>query len=250
MKTATAEELWTPEKEAAYQALANEAKARFNAAQGAWVAFVTYLRAIELTDDWRRPDYNHFSDFLRAEFPAAFGYERYSNLIKAVEVYGRDFMERMDPDASHCLTTDRMLMCPGAVTRVKEWCELHFGQHGVMPEHNTILGYTKRATEAAREAPRLVRQDVVTRQLRSENATLRRVQVQAEKALSLRDGLVAENARLRAELKAAKQRIRELERQLARAQKEIVKRERSGSSKIARGARSSSPKAKKHAAVA
>jgi regulator of replication initiation timing len=218
--------------------MATEAKARFNQAQGAWIDFTVYLRTIEDSGVWNRPEFSDFKDFLRKEFPAAYGIERYGNIKRAVDIYGVDFMRRVGSEVAHCLATNAMLSTDGAVDKVRAWCEEHFRQHGVMPEYNTIVGYTKRATQAPRHPlPKLMRQRNEVAELRSEITVLKRTHTKAQLIIAEHETLAQENARLRAELKVARARIRELEAQLRAAQKQVEKFERSSGAKSTAGAR-------------
>jgi hypothetical protein len=232
-----AESIWTEQQEAAYQAVIVEAKQKYNAGHVAWIDFVMYLREVELSGAWRRPGDSQFAEFLRREFPTAFGAERYSNIVKAVEVYGREFMARVGVEAAHCLTTDAMLTTKGAAGEVRGWCEEHWRVHGVMPGHEEVLGYTKKFSDEPRRPPRLVLQQTEVRRLRAENQQLMRGHSKAVKAIEAHETLREENARLKVELKAANAKIRTLERELSTAKKQLDKFERSGGANSAGTAR-------------
>jgi hypothetical protein len=212
-----------------YTALVKEAKAKFNAAQGEMVDFVVYLREIEHGGRWRLPQYAGFGDFLAAEFPAAFGVRRYQNIAKAIEVYGSDFMRRMGADSAHALTVDAVLVEPANVAKIREWCEAHWMKHGVMPDANTVRGWTMRLTpvEKAR-APRVVEQQETARALQAEVIALRRLETKAEKAIgkvdTWRERALTAEAELktaRGELRDVKARVKELEKENARQARQI-----------------------------
>jgi hypothetical protein len=256
---------WTKKQQNAYDKMVIEAKELYNSAQGSWVEFALYLWDIEDKGTWKNPNmkFNGFGDFLRAEFPAAWGNTRYQNVKKAIQVYSASFMRRVGIECAHAITIDSMVVNDDYVVELKNACEDHFGAHGVMPDINTIRDMVDRIARPPRAPSRLSAQRKQRQELQKENSLLKRSQTKAEKAIETHDVLVeknatlkadlkdvrskgkesrevilAENKQLKIELKAAKTRIRELEHELTKTQK-ALERERSGSVKKNGGARTS-----------
>lgn len=228
---------WTDKQQEAYDQMVAEAKDRFNSAQESWVEFVLYLWKVEDKGVWKKPSYSGFENFLKTEFPNAFGLVRYTNAKRAIQVYGEDFMRRMGIECAHAITVDAMITEQENVKKMKEACEAHFDEHGVMPGIDDVYKIRSRIVRLPKPVSRLVERRRRERELQQENSQLRQTQAKAERAIEKhealvdekaglkeklketrdsRESLLAENKQLKAELRTAKARIRELEKELRR----------------------------------
>jgi len=227
---------WTAKQRNLYNKTVTKAKRLYNSAQAGWVDFVLYLSEIEDKGLWKNPEkgFNGFSDFLREEFPAAWGIERYNNAKKAMRAYGVEFMKRTGIECAHAITIDAMFEDPAYVPRLIKECEDHFAENGVMPDINTIRDYVYKITRVSRPVSRRSEQRRREQELRRELSQFKKTHAKAEKAANVVDKLKEENQRLKAELRAAKARIRELENELSQFKKA---RERSNGARRAGSAR-------------
>jgi len=228
---------WTKKQQQAYDRMVVEAKVKYNSAQESWVEFVLYLWKIEDDGVWKHPSYNGFGDFLKQEFPTAWGLARYTNVKRAIQVYGEDFMRRMGIECAHAITVDAMITDAQHVSKMKEACEAHFEEHGVMPGIDDVYKIRSNIVQLPKPVSRLVERRRRERELQQENSQLRQVQAKASRAIEkhealvgekdglkeklkevreTRESLLAENKQLKAELRIAKARIRELEKELQR----------------------------------
>ena len=236
----------------AYDKMVKKAKSIYNQAQGSWVDFVIYLIEVEDSGVWKHPNYSGFGDFLGVEFPAAFGMTKYINARKAINTYGANFMRKLGIECSHTITRDAIITDEQHIKKLREMCEAHFSNNGVMPAIYTVNKFVKKIVPIENGTTRLIEQRKRTRELekelsklKTENKEFLKAVIRAEKEAEKLERkatrtdskvsnyaelqnenkeLKAENARLRKELKASKMEIEKLERKLQ-------KYERSGGSK-------------------
>ena len=213
-------QVWSAKQKSEYEKAVAKAKELYNSAQASWVDFTLHLWKIEETGVWRDPErnFNGFSDFLREEFPAAWGFERYNNAKKAISKYGDEFMKRVGIECAHAITIDAMFKNPKYVSTLIKECEDHFEENGVMPDCNTIRDYVYRITCVKRPVSRRSEQRKRERALYEEISNLKNnlkdiktEKTEIEKLKEENQKLKEENQKLKAKLQAAKLRISELE---------------------------------------
>lgn len=180
-----------------YEQTVNEIKQLLSRVHSAWVDVFLKLRDVERDGVWKMGGYAHFGDFLREEFPNALGLERYTNGIRAIELYGEDLVRRVGVQAAHAMCVEAVAKDDGRRAQLTESINLHIADHGVAPDVNKIRDMVRGI------APEVVRPSRETRS----------VQAIAH--------LKAENAELKKQLRVANRRIKELESELARAQKPV-----------------------------
>lgn len=174
----------------------NAIVARIRELLGRWletgVDLFLELRDVDLSGKWKLPGHATFRDFLRAEFPSALGLERYNNVVRAIELHGVDRVRQVGVFACHTLSVDAIAKSAERVELLGTTIDRYVSDHGVPPDANTIRDMARGI------APELVRPH------RSTVAALR-------------------DLRLAEELKVARARVRELERELAERDKVIAK---------------------------
>lgn len=168
------------------------------------------LRDVERAGDWKAPGHAQFVDFLKAEFPTALGIERYQNVVKAIDLYGIDFVRRIGVHSCHALGVEAVARDPARIALVKASIEHHIFEHGAAPDDNKVRDIVRGI------APEIGRPHRDTR-------------------------TITEIARLQGLLRTANVRIRELEKQLAEARERPAP---GGSTERVKkgGARKASPK--------
>jgi hypothetical protein len=246
---------WTQEQERRYAEIVTKAKGLYNKTQEASIEFVVYLRTVELSGEWRRPNFNHFSDFLKREFPTSFGIKSYDNAVKLIEVYGQDLACRVGLEAAHAMTVDAIILHKNRIAAVTNALEDYWERDGVMPEYDIILKLTKEVVPRENAVIPLITRNR-QRQIELKNAALAaakelkvarrdtqqaeeraaKAQRQAERATKRHETLAEENVRLKAELKEAKAEVRRLTRENARLTKLV---EGFGKKRKPKGSRSS-----------
>lgn len=152
------------------------------------------IRRVELAGDWRAPGHASFTDFLAAEFPNAIGFERYENVIQAIEVHGLDFVRRVGVHACHATTVKAIAEHPERAELLRASVDEHVRVHGVAPDRNKIRDMVVGI------APEVVRPSPETRAVterRAMQARIRELTREVERLTRERDELAAECERLR-----------------------------------------------------
>ena len=70
------------------------------------------MREVEREGDWMLPGYEDFSDYLRDQFRNALGFERYGNVIQAIELHGVDFVKTIGARACHAVSVKAIAESP------------------------------------------------------------------------------------------------------------------------------------------
>ncbi|HET9954149.1 MAG TPA: hypothetical protein VFQ61_06580 [Polyangiaceae bacterium] len=150
------------------------------------------LQKIDKKGIWRIA-YSSFGDFLSREFPNALGLNRYENVIHAIAVYGEKRVRQVGVEGCHAL------LCAEVVKSEDKRSELEAS----IDRHVQVTG----TPPPPREIRRIVR------------GILETPSPLAKATISLRrdSALAQEVVLLRAQLREAKKRIRELEAQLRKA---------------------------------
>lgn len=151
------------------------------------------LRKIERDGDWQAPGHATFSDFLRAEFPNAIGIDRYQNVMRAIDVHGVEFVKKIGVHAAHAASVSAIAEHPERLQLLQQCVNKHIEDRKVPPERDEVIRMVRDiAPETAK--PRGMVRALLTEQSLRETVT-----------------------RLTKELREARARIRELEREKARA---------------------------------
>lgn len=150
------------------------------------------LREIETDGAWKAPGHATFVDFLKEEFPTALGIERYTNVMRAVELYGEEFVRRVGILPCRAISQQAIAEDPKRVDLVKQTVQRHIQKHGCAPDDNTVRDFVRGI------APELVKPHSTTRE-------------------------VVELEELRVRVREANAKIRKLEKDLKDARGEIEK---------------------------
>lgn len=174
-----------------YTKLVGEIKSLIAAANNAWVDVFLRLREVERDGVWKLGKHGTFIDFLRSEFKDFLGIERYTNVIKAIEVHGEEFVRMVGASAAHATIPDAIVREPQRLSEFQASIKLHHSEHGVPPDANKIRDIAKgiapelvrpsRETQAVREIARL----------QSENSQLKQENKQLKKRVSELEGKLA-----------------------------------------------------------
>lgn len=148
------------------------------------------LQAVDRSGVWKHPGHATFGDFLRAEFPTALGIERYQNVINAINVYGIERVKQVGIDSCHALTVKALIDDDGKRARVLSGIDNFVKTNGCAPDRNKVRELVASVAPETRKDPKELRE-------------------------------LDETAKLRAELTLASKRVRDLERENKRLQKEI-----------------------------
>lgn len=177
--------------------LSREEHARYNRAIGeirtllelwleAGIDLFLTMRKIEKQGDWKLPGHATFNDFLRKEFRNALGFEKYNNVIQAIELYGENFVRTIGVEPCHTISISAMAESPEnreeLVSSVKEHIDLHGSPPDRNKMRNIVLGIAKLAKEPSIETE-LVRLRAEVKKLRAECARLKEhvVDLEAER---------------------------------------------------------------------
>ncbi len=146
------------------------------------------LRTVDSSGVWKHPGHATFADFLRAEFPTALGIERYQNVINAIDVYGIERVKQVGIESCHALTVKALVENEEKRALVLEGIDNFVRTNGCAPDRNKVRELVAAAAPETRKLPKELTEVFLT-----------------------------------AELKAAKKRIGELEREIKKLKKENEK---------------------------
>lgn len=152
------------------------------------------MREVEKRGDWKLPGYATFTDFLHDEFKNALGFEKYNNVIQALELYGESFVRKIGVNPCHAVSVKAMADSAANRKQLVEAVEVHIQQQGVPPDRNKI---TRMVREIAGLPPRLspetelVALRTEVKRLKAECARLRErvAELESERERLLRNGV-------------------------------------------------------------
>ena len=149
------------------------------------------LKKVDDSGIWKHPGHATFGDFLRAEFPTALGVERYQNVINAINVYGVERVKQIGIESCHALTVKALVEDESKRTRVLQGIDSFVKKNGCAPDRNKVRELVASVAPETRRTPKEL--------------------LGPETELALRR-----------ELQSAKVRIKELERENKKLEKEIA----------------------------
>ncbi len=154
------------------------------------------LREIETSGDWQNGEHANFQDFLTAVFPNhVVSFDRYYNVINAINVYGKERVADLGVECCHALLHPKVTNDEAARTRVTAAIDQYIA--------------TNKAPPPRAEVQRIVRGEVQEPSpLSRSSLAIRRTSEQQETIARLRD----EVATLRKENKALKRKLQRLEK--------------------------------------
>ncbi len=147
------------------------------------------LRDVDRSGIWKHPGHATFADFLRAEFPTALGIERYQNVVNAIDMYGVERVKQIGIESCHALTVKALADNPEKRARVLAGIDNFVQTNGCAPDRNKVRELVSSVAPETRRLPKELLES-------------------------------SEIERLRSEMRVATKRIQELERTVARLQKE------------------------------
>jgi hypothetical protein len=156
------------------------------------VDLVLVVKEVEDSNVWLSGGFGSFQTYLTRTFPNMhMGYGRYRNVVKAIELHGEKKVRELGMENAVALSADALFKEQGAHERAVDRVDSFRRDNGYSPEPE----WTRR----------VVRQEA---------------RLPEQKQDSPLDRLRAENAELKAQLASAKRRIRDLEIQVTRSEKQ------------------------------
>jgi hypothetical protein len=126
------------------------------------------LRNVDDSGVWKEPGHASFADFLRAEFPTALGIERYNNVIKAIDVYGANFVRQCGIDCCHSIVVEAIISDQERIRLVRESINRFIKQNGCAPDRNTIRDIVIGIASEIKTPHKSTREVIATESLREE----------------------------------------------------------------------------------
>lgn len=187
------------------------------------------MRKVDESGVWKAPGHASFTDFLKAEFPAALGIERYNNVIRAIDLYGVNHVRKWGIELCHTITPDAIASNPQRINDVKKSLNNHIDEHGCAPDRNTArdiaLGIAPELRKPHRTTRKVRREETLEREFRESKADLRQQNKVAKQEKSRADKLqekleiaLEQVAELKQEVKSKDKEIRALRRKLSRCE--------------------------------
>lgn len=181
----------------------NEAKARIQAALDKWltsgVEVFIELQRVEREGHWRAAQHATFSDFLRAEFPTMLGIVRYTNVAKALDIYGADFVRKVGIESCHALVVDAIASNPRHVEEVKRTVEEKYERSGcglgVEAARKVVRGVVEMPSPPTRDTQRVRKVEELQQQLRQAYGRIRELERDKKRLLAAVDKLERRLAR-------------------------------------------------------
>lgn len=132
------------------------------------------LRDVDMSGIWKLPGHATFADFLRAEFPTALGFERYQNVINAIEIYGVERVKQVGIESCHTLTVKALVENPEKREAVLSNIDIFVDKNGCAPDRNKVRDIVLGIAPEARAPGREMRELTELARLRAETESLRR----------------------------------------------------------------------------
>ena len=112
------------------------------------------LKKIDQSGIWKHPGHATFSDFLRAEFPTALGFERYQNVVNAIEVYGIERVKQVGIDACHAITVKALVENKPKRDKLLDGIDNFVKKNGCAPDRNKIRELVAAVAPESRRPPK------------------------------------------------------------------------------------------------
>ena len=156
-----------------YTEMVNEIRVIATRMHDATVDLYLKLREVEREEVWRLGQHALFADFLRAEFPNAFGIEKYQNAIQAIEYYGEAMVRKVGVEAAHAMCVSAIVTDDQKRETLAATIDRHIADRGCAPDADTIRKWSKGIAGEQRRPPRIAKVIAVEEHLREENKELR-----------------------------------------------------------------------------
>lgn len=174
-----------------YAALVDELRRGWSSYLSSGVDFFLRLRVIEQGGIWKLGNHDTFREFLRREFPDTLGFDRYDNVMRAIEEWGESRVRQVGIECAHAMVANQyVLKSPERKSEMVAAISQHIKEFGCSPGPAKILEIGRSIAPESREPCREVK---AARKESAERAEIIRLQTRITE-------LEKENAELKKEL--------------------------------------------------
>ena len=165
------------------------------------VDFFLELQKVETDGVWKFGGHQDFREFLKREFPNTLGFDRYQNVIRAIEEWGVEFVREVGIDSAYAITpkwATPVLTSPKKKAEVEAQVRVHIKRDGcspgpakirdilrqVAPETRRVTPERKAVLQAEKEITEVETLRARVKELEHENAVLKHENAKLKKLIA------------------------------------------------------------------
>lgn len=111
------------------------------------------LREVETSGDWKLGGHDRFQDFLLVEFPDALGFDKYQRVMRAIDVYGLDFVKGVGVHCALAAADARVFESQKSIEKVKKRIREAMSS-GRLPEISEVRKIVRQVSQAKVSPPK------------------------------------------------------------------------------------------------